>query len=73
MRGIATVHSITIAGLLAGLALFTTGCNKLNARDNLNQGVNAFKTGAYSEAADHFKTAQVCVAQEPANRARHQR
>ena len=31
--------------------------SKLKARDNLNQGVNAFKSGNYAEAADHFKTA----------------
>jgi tetratricopeptide (TPR) repeat protein len=35
-----------------------TGCiAKLKARDNLNQGVNAFKSGNYADAADHFKTA----------------
>jgi len=57
MRGLATVHSIAVIGVVAGLAVLTTGCNKLNARDNLNQGVNSFKAGQYSNAADHFKTA----------------
>jgi tetratricopeptide (TPR) repeat protein len=57
MRGIATVKSIAIVGIAAGIAVFTTGCNKLNARDNLNQGVNAFKVGQYSKAADNFKKA----------------
>jgi Tfp pilus assembly protein PilF len=57
MRGIATVKSLGIIGVAAGVALLTTGCNKLNARDNLNQGVNSFKTGQYSNAADHFKKA----------------
>ena len=44
------------AGLIA-IAIFSTGCNKLKARDNLNQGVNAFKAGKYTEAADSFKQA----------------
>ncbi|HKD10107.1 MAG TPA: tetratricopeptide repeat protein [Bryobacteraceae bacterium] len=45
-----------IAGLGASV-LLGSGCNKLKARDHLNQGVNAFKSGNYSEASDHFKTA----------------
>ncbi len=57
MRGIATVKSLALIGFAASMALFATGCNKLNARDNLNQGVNAFKAGQYASAADHFKTA----------------
>ncbi|HYA16461.1 MAG TPA: tetratricopeptide repeat protein [Bryobacteraceae bacterium] len=57
MRGFATVHSIAVIGLVAGLSLLATGCNKLNARDNLNQGVNSFKAGQYANAADHFKKA----------------
>ena len=49
----------TIAGALSiGAALlFAAGCNRLKARDNLNEGVNAFKAGNYTGAADHFKTA----------------
>jgi tetratricopeptide (TPR) repeat protein len=42
---------------LGAAALLGSGCNKLKARDHLNQGVNAFKSGNYSEASDHFKTA----------------
>jgi len=57
MRGIATVKSIAIIGVAAAVAILTTGCNKLNARDNLNQGVNSFKAGQYGNAADHFKKA----------------
>jgi tetratricopeptide (TPR) repeat protein len=51
-----TLRLFSIAAVIA-LAAFASGCDKLKARDNLNQGVNAFKSGAYSEAADHFKTA----------------
>ncbi len=39
------------------IALTSTGCEKLKARDHLNQGVNAFKTGNYSQAADEFRLA----------------
>ncbi len=42
---------------LGAAVLFASGCNKLKARDNLNEGVNAFKAGNYTAAADHFKTA----------------
>ena len=40
--------------LLAGL---TTGCKKLEARDNLNKGVQAFKGAKYADAVEYFKKA----------------
>jgi tetratricopeptide (TPR) repeat protein len=43
--------------IVISAAVLSSGCDKLKARDNLNQGVNAFKSGNYSEAADRFKTA----------------
>lgn len=49
--------SIAALGLVAAATLLSSGCNKLKARDNINKGVNAFKTGQYTEAADAFKTA----------------
>src|ERR1700691_1378534 len=42
---------------LAALVIMSSGCNKLKARDNLNKGVNSFKAGQYTAAADDFKTA----------------
>ena len=39
------------------LAMASAGCAKLKARDHLNQGVNAFKTGNYAQAADEFHMA----------------
>ena len=51
------IRSVVITGLLAGLVLFASGCNKLKARDNLNKGVNAFRAGQYTAAADAFKEA----------------
>jgi tetratricopeptide (TPR) repeat protein len=47
----------TAAVSLAAAVLLSSGCAKLKARDNLNDGVNDFKSGNYSSAADHFKTA----------------
>ena len=43
--------------LAAGLVLFTTGCNKLRARDQLNKGVQAYKNAKYEQAIDHFQEA----------------
>ena len=42
---------------LTALLVLSSGCNKLKARDNLNKGVNSFKAGQYTAAADDFKTA----------------
>src|ERR1700677_3161639 len=39
------------------MAMTSAGCAKLQARDHLNQGVNAFKAGNYSTAADQFRLA----------------
>jgi tetratricopeptide (TPR) repeat protein len=61
MRGALTLQIRQIrwmaAGAVIALALLSAGCNKLKARDNLNKGVNAFKSGQYTAAADDFKTA----------------
>jgi tetratricopeptide (TPR) repeat protein len=44
---------------LASLVLLTglTGCAKLKARDQMNKGVEAFKSGRYDEAISHFQKA----------------
>ena len=51
------LRSVVAVGLLAGLVVLASGCNKLKARDNLNKGVNAFRAGQYTAAADAFKEA----------------
>jgi tetratricopeptide (TPR) repeat protein len=51
------IRTFALAGAAISAAFTVTGCNKLKARDNLNQGVIAFKAGNYSQAADHFKMA----------------
>jgi tetratricopeptide (TPR) repeat protein len=43
---------------LVGVALLAgTGCDKLRARDHLNQGVASYKNAKYGEAVEHFKQA----------------
>ncbi len=42
--------------LCAGLVL-TTSCAKLQSRDQMNQGVNAYKNNHYADAVRHFKEA----------------
>ena len=46
-----------MAALLCTALFFIVGCNRLKARDQLNKGVNAFKTARYEEAIDHFQQA----------------
>jgi tetratricopeptide (TPR) repeat protein len=42
---------------LAALVSLAAGCNKLKARDQLNKGVQQYKSAHYDEAIDHFKNA----------------
>src|SRR5438067_8470814 len=42
---------------LAIFALALTGCSKLQARDNLNKGVRAFRDAHYENAVSYFKQA----------------
>jgi Tfp pilus assembly protein PilF len=51
------IRNILLAGGIAAVALLSTGCEKLKARDNLNKGVQAFKGAKYSNAVEHFKEA----------------
>jgi len=39
------------------MALSIGGCNQLQARDQLNKGVEAYKSAHYEEAIDHFRQA----------------
>jgi len=42
---------------IAALTVFATSCEKLKARDQLNKGVQAFKSAQYPLAVERFKTA----------------
>ncbi len=46
-----------MAALVVVLALVSTSCNKLQARDQLNRGTQSFKNANYTEAVEHFKNA----------------
>lgn len=59
-------QSIVLAiALCAGMLVFTTGCAKLQSRDQMNQGVQAYKNNKYTDAVKHFKEA---VRLDPSNR-----
>lgn len=46
-----------MAAVLCTALVLITGCNRLQARDQLNKGVEAFKTAHYEEAINHFQQA----------------
>src|SRR5947209_8275698 len=52
-------RSLQVLALVAAatLALSTTGCDKLRARDQLNKGVASYKNARYEQAIEHFKNA----------------
>jgi tetratricopeptide (TPR) repeat protein len=54
MKTSVRVLAITAVGLAM---LSTVACNKLQARDQLNKGVQAYKGAKYEEAIDHFQKA----------------
>jgi len=49
---------------LGALIFFSTGCDKLKSRDEMNKGVASFKNAKYSDSVEHFKTA---VELDPSN------
>jgi tetratricopeptide (TPR) repeat protein len=50
-------RSTALAVALAGMVLSISGCNRLAARDQLNKGVDAYKSARYEEAIGHFQKA----------------
>jgi tetratricopeptide (TPR) repeat protein len=48
---------LLILALGAGLVVFTTGCEKLQSRDQMNKGVQSYKANKYADAAKHFQQA----------------
>jgi tetratricopeptide (TPR) repeat protein len=55
MNGPARNTALAVA--LAGMVLSMSGCNRLAARDQLNKGVEAYKSAHYEEAIGHFQRA----------------
>jgi len=48
---------MALAVALAGMVFSIGGCNRLKARDQLNKGVDAYKSAHYEEAIGHFQRA----------------
>ena len=48
---------VLLSAVLLLFAGASTGCKKLQARDNLNKGVQAFKNAKYGDAVEFFKKA----------------
>jgi tetratricopeptide (TPR) repeat protein len=55
MNGPARITAFAIT--LAGMVLTMSGCDQLKARDQLNKGVEAYKSAHYEEAIGHFQSA----------------
>ena len=55
MNGPARITALAVA--LAGMVLSMGGCNRLQARDQLNKGVESYKAARYEEAIGHFQRA----------------
>lgn len=55
MNGAARTTALVVS--LAGMVLSMSGCNRLAARDQLNKGVEAYKSAHYEEAINHFQDA----------------
>jgi tetratricopeptide (TPR) repeat protein len=51
------LNKLMLIGAVAALAAMTTSCSKLQARDHLNKGVQAFTNAQYPDAVEHFKAA----------------
>lgn len=55
MNGPARITALAVT--LAGMVLAMSGCAQLEARDQLNKGVDAYKSAHYEEAIGHFQRA----------------
>ncbi len=55
MNGPARITALAVT--LAGIVFSMSGCAQLEARDQLNKGVDAFKSAHYEEAIGHFQRA----------------
>ena len=50
-------RNLIVLSCVAALAVGSTGCQQLKARDNLNKGVQAYKSAKYPEAVAFFQKA----------------
>ena len=52
-----SLRAVAFAAVLLTVALVSSGCNKLKARDQLNKGVQNYKSMHYESAIENFKNA----------------
>ncbi len=52
-----TARVPVLAAAALSLLVFSTGCKRLEARDQLNKGVQAYKSAKYEDAINHFQNA----------------
>jgi Tfp pilus assembly protein PilF len=52
-----TTQRLLVVFAAALVMLSSTGCSKLQARDHLNKGVQAYKNSKFEQAIDHFQQA----------------
>ncbi len=55
MNGSARLCALAVT--LIGMVISISGCNRLQARDNLNRGVEAYKGAHYEQAIEYFRKA----------------
>ncbi|MGH9394455.1 MAG: tetratricopeptide repeat protein [Terriglobales bacterium] len=48
---------LSLLAAVAGMVLAASGCKQLEARDQLNRGVAAFKSAQFNQAIEHFQNA----------------
>jgi tetratricopeptide (TPR) repeat protein len=52
------IRKLALWSALAAFVLAATSCQKLQARDNLNKGIDAFKKGKFDKAVEFFDNAR---------------
>jgi len=51
-------HLVFVAATVVAALIAGAGCDRLKARDRLNKGVNAYKSGQFDQAIEYFKEAK---------------
>ena len=51
------MRTFALISAVAAMAVIGVGCQKLQSRDQLNKGAQAFRNAQYAEAVEHFKNA----------------
>ena len=57
LTGLSAAKLAGLGALTAAVLLASSGCAKLQARDQLNKGVKAYKASRFEQAVENFKNA----------------